>query len=138
MKVLMGPLGEETLKIAPAFYVSQVDISGPYSAYSSINKRATVKVWFVLFCYCATSAVEVSIMEDYSTESYLLAFVRFSCQYGYPKTLLIDKGSQLLKGCTDMVISFTDLSHKLSFENGADFRTCPVGAHYINGKAERK
>ena len=138
MKVLMGPLGEDTLKIAPAFYVSQVDISGPYSAYSSVNKRATVKVWFVLFCCCATGAVDVRIMEDYSTESFLLAFVRFSCRYGYPKTLLIDEGSQLVKGCTDMVISFTDLSHKLSFEYGADFRTCPVGAHYMNGKAERK
>ena len=138
LNVLMGPLGDETLKIAPAFYVSQADISGPYLAYSFINKRATHKVWFVLFCCCATGAVDVRIMEDYSTESYLLAFQRFSCRYGYPRTLLIDEGSQLVKGCADMVISFTDLTHKLGFEYGVDFRTCPVGAHYMNGKAERK
>ena len=138
MSVLMGPLGDENLKIAPAFYTSQVDIFGPYLAYSIVNKRATVKVWFVLYCCCTTGAVDVKIMEDYSTESFLLAFVRFSCRYGYPQSLLTDEGSQLVKGCNDMVISFTDLSHKLSFEYGVDFRTCPVGAHYMNGKAERK
>ena len=48
------------------------------------------------------------------------------------------KGSQLVKGCKDMVISFIDLSHKLNFEYGVDFQPCPVGAHYMNGKAERK
>ena len=138
MKALMGPLGEENLKIAPAFYSSQVDIFGPYSSYSNVNKRATIKVWFVVYCCCVTGAVDVKIMEDYSTESFLLAFIRFSCQYGYPKTLLIDEGSQLVKGCKDMVISFIDLSHKLNFEYGVDFQPCPVGAHYMNGKAERK
>ena len=71
----MGPLGDDTLKIAPAFYNSQVDIFGPYPAYSNVNKRATVKVWFVLYCCCATSAVDVKIMADYSTQSFLLAFI---------------------------------------------------------------
>ena len=37
-----------------------------------------------------------------------------------------------------MVISFSDTSHKLSTEYGVDFRTCPVGAHYVHGKVERK
>ena len=43
-----------------------------------------------------------------------------------------------MKGCKDMVISFTDLQHKLSVEYGIDFKTCPVGAHYVHGKVERK
>ena len=37
-----------------------------------------------------------------------------------------------------MVLSFTDLSLKLSTEYGIDFKTCPVGAHYMHGKVERK
>ena len=49
-----------------------------------------------------------------------------------------DEGSQLVRGCKDMVISFSDTSHKLSTEYGVDFRTCPVGAHYVHGKVERK
>ena len=37
-----------------------------------------------------------------------------------------------------MVLNFTDLAHKLSTEYGVDFKTCPVGAHYVHGKVERK
>ncbi len=138
MKVAMGPLPESSLKIAPPFYVSQVDIFGPYASYSNVNKRATVKVWFLLHCCCVTGAVDLRVMEDYSTDSFLLAFIRFSCRFGYPKTLCIDEGSQLVKGCKDMKISFVDLSHRLSFEFGIQFQPCPAGAHYMNGKAERK
>ena len=138
IKVAMGPLPEGVLRIAPAFFVSQVDIFGPYASYSNANKRATIKVWFLLHCCCVTGAVDVKVMEDYSTDSFLLAFIRFSCKCGYPKTLCIDEGSQLVKGCKDMAISFVDLSHRLNFEYGINFYPCPVGAHYMNGKAERK
>lgn len=137
MNVLMGPLGDENLKIAPAFYTSQVDLFEPFTSFSNVNKRASIKVWFVLYVCCVTGAIDVKIMENYSADSFLLAFVRFSCRYGYPKTLLIDEGSQLVKGCRNMAISFVNLKHKLNFEYGIDFQTCPVGAHYMHGRAER-
>ena len=92
----------------------------------------------VLHCCCVTGAVDIKVMEDYSTDSFLLAFIRFSCRAGYPKTLCIDEGSQLVKGCKDMELSFVDLSHRLSVEFGVNFYPCPAGAHYMNGKAERK
>ena len=43
----MGPC--KNLTIAPAFYYRQVDLFGPYNVYSIANKRATVKIWFVIF-----------------------------------------------------------------------------------------
>lgn len=70
--------------------------------------------------------------------SFVLAFIRFSCRIGYPKRLLPNEGSQLIKACKDMVISFSDLQHTLSTEHGVEFETCPVGAHYVHGKVERK
>ena len=85
IEVAMGPLSNNNLCIAPAFFVTQVDMFGPFSAYSNVNKRAVIKIWFVIFCCCTTGAVDVKIMEDYSTTSFLLAFVRFSCKVGYPK-----------------------------------------------------
>ena len=81
-----------------AFFIFQVDIFGPFHSYSNANKRATMKIWFVIFC-CATGAVDLKIMEDYSTSSFILAFVRFSCKVGYPEKLMPDAGSQLVKGC---------------------------------------
>ena len=38
--VIMGPIQNVNLCIAPAFFASQVDIFGPFKSYSSVNKRA--------------------------------------------------------------------------------------------------
>ena len=138
VKVAMGPVADESLNIAPPFYCSQVDICGHFSAYSPANQRATIKVWIVVFVCTATCAVDCRIMESYDTESFILAFVRFSCRFGYPKLLMPDEGSQLVRGCKDMVMSFADIAQKLSIEYGVEFRPCPVAAHYMHGKVERK
>ena len=37
-----------------------------------------------------------------------------------------------------MRYSFADTKHRLFKEYVVDFRTCPVGAHYMHGKVERK
>ena len=55
-------------------------------------------------------------MEDYSTSTFILAFVRFSCNVGYSKKLMSDAGSQLVKGCQSMIITFSDVKHKLHLE----------------------
>ena len=77
-------------------------------------------------------------MEDYSTDSFVLSFIRFSCHHGYPKYLLPDPGSQLVKGCENMTYSFTDLKQKLDIDYGTQYIMSPVGAHYVHGKVERK
>ena len=136
--IAMGSVSGNNLCIAPAFFISQVDIFGTFHSYSNANKRATMKIWFVIFCCCATGAVDLKIMEDYSTSSFILAFVRFSCKVGYPKKLMPDAGSQLVKGCQCMTGRFSDVKHKLHLEYGVAFETCPVGAHYMHGKVERK
>ena len=37
-----------------------------------------------------------------------------------------------------MVLTFSDLTNQLFVEHGVDFKTCPVGAHNVHGKVERK
>ena len=138
VQVAMGPKDDSNLCIAPAFYNTQVDLFGPFDSYSNANKRATIKVWFSVFCCSTTGAIDVKILEDYSTDSFVLAFIRFSCRYGYPLNLYPDAGSQLLKGSKDMVISFQDIKWKLELEFGIQFYPCPVASHYVHGKVERK
>ena len=77
-------------------------------------------------------------MEDYSTTSFFLGFIRFACKVGYPKMLMPDEGSQLVKGCKDMQIDFSNLQYRLSRQCGVEFHTCPVGAHNVHGRVERK
>ena len=138
VEVIMGPVQDVNLCIAPAFYASQVDIFGPFKCFSTANKRATLKIWFLIFCCSTTGAVSIEAMEDYSTTSFVLGFVRFSCRYGYPRYLLPDAGSQLVKGCQGMEYSFVDSKQILSVEHGVDFSPCPVGAHNFHGRVERK
>ena len=138
VQVAMGPLSDQNLCIAPPFYFCQVDICGSLQAFSSANKRATLKAWLVVFCCTTTGVVDVRVMEDYSADSFVEAFERFSCRFGYPKMVLPDEGSQLVRGCEGMVLSFSDIAHKLSREYGVEFKTCPVGAHNVHGKVERK
>ena len=138
VEAIMGPIQNVNLCIAPCFYACQVDIFGPLKSYSNINKRASIKVWFLVFCCCTTGAVDIRLMDDYSTDSFILSFIRFSCRFGYPRWVLPDEGSQLIKGCKDMEYSFIDVQENLSIEHGVDFKPCPVGAHYVHGKVERK
>ena len=138
IKVAMGPVHPSHLCIAPAFNNTQVDICGPFDSFSNANKRARIKIWNVVFCCSTTGATDCKVMEDYSTDSFILAFIRFSCRYGYPSKLYPDSGSQLIKGCNEMVLSFSDIRYKLSTEFGINYEACPVGAHYVHGKIERK
>ena len=101
LDVLMGPIQNVNLCIAPAFFACQIDIFGPLKSYSPVNKRATIKVWFLIYCCCTTGAVDLRVMDDYSTDSFVQSFIRFSCRFGYPKHVLPDAGSQLGKGCED-------------------------------------
>ena len=37
-----------------------------------------------------------------------------------------------------MIISLSDIKHKLGIEYGIEVKICPVGAHYVHGKVKRK
>ena len=138
LEVTMGAISGHNLTIAPAFYISQVDLAGPFTAYSPHNKRSTIKIWLSVWCCATTSTTSIKTMEDYSTSAFLSAFIRFACDAGYPKTLLVDAGSQVVKGCESMEIQFWDLRFKLHQSKSIDFEVCPVGGHNFNGKVERK
>ena len=83
-----------------------------------------------------TGAVDIRVMVNYTADAFILAFIRFASRFGYPKMVMPDEGSQRVKGCHNMIISFSDLQNKISTEYGIDFKTCPVGAHYVHGKVE--
>ena len=99
LKVVMGPVSEHNLNIAPAFYFTQVDLVGSFESYYGANKRTKMKLWIIVFCCCTTGAVDLKIMESYSSSAFNLGFKRFSSRAGFPKMLLPDHGSQLLKAC---------------------------------------
>ena len=133
VEIIMGPASVDQLCVAPPFYVTQTDLCGPFKAYSSHNKRATIKVYISVFVCCTTGMTSLKIMEGYDTNQFLNAFSRFACELGFPKKLLVDEGSQIVCGCKNVILDIVDIK-----EHGVEFRTCPVGGHNYNGKVERK
>ena len=111
--VEMGPISKHSITIAPAFYATHTAICGPFKAYSLHHKRTTIKIWLIIYCCISTSTTNIKVMDDYSTQAFIQAFIRFSCEVGYPQFMVIDEGSQLIKGCDNMRISFTDIKGKL-------------------------
>ena len=138
IEVSMGPLSQCNMTIAPAFYMTQIDLAGPFQSYSAHHKRTTVKVWMAVFCCCTTSAVNIKIMDSYNSASFIQAVIRMACEVGYPKKLFPDEGSQLLKSCSEMNFNYTDIKNKLYSDVKMEFEACPVGAHNIHGRVERK
>ena len=134
----MGPLSNTSLTIASAFYHTQVDLTGPYPAYSSQNQRKTIKVWLAIFCCNSTYATSIKVMENYSTDGFIRAFIRFSCQFGYPRLMLSDERSQIIKAFQSMELKFVELQQIMHKENGVKYQTCPVGGHNMNWRVERK
>ena len=80
----------------------------------------------------------IKVKEDYSTTAFILSFVRFSCEISYPKFLSIDEGSQLMKRCESMKLTYTDIKYKLHKDSVVEFDTCSIGGHNYNGKVERR
>ena len=135
----MGKLHETRLTIAPAFYNSQVDLMGPFSASCEHNHRSKVSVWGLVFKDPSSCAISVHVMEKYDTASFLMAYTRFSSKHGHPEKLFIDEGGQLLKGCKEIEFNIIDVAKSLDskYRVGIEFSSCPVGGHNVHGMVER-
>ena len=59
-------------------------------------------------------------------------------EVGYPKILLADSGSQIVKSVESMKLNIRDIQHKLHQDVRLEFELCPVGGLNVNGKVERK
>ena len=59
-----------------------------------------------------------------------------SCNHGYPRRLLCDEGSQLIKACKEMRLDFFDIKFILTKQSRVEL--CLVQGHSMHGKVERK
>ena len=137
IEIEFGPMSKYQLNIAPAFYVTQVDLMGPFKAYQ-INVRSSLKIWFAVYVCVATSTVSIQVMENYSSGSFISSFIRFASNNGYPKVLLPDQGKNIESASQNVEIEWTDVKGQLHRSYGVEVDTCGVGGHHQHGKVERK
>ncbi len=131
-----GPAGEALHR--PAFTIVQVALFGPYTAKCEHNHRSTIEIWGMVFKCTATGAVALHVMAAYSTDAFVMGYLRFATRYGHPLKLLPDKGLQLVKACREMEYSWIDVKKTLSQEFcvGFEFDAAPVGGHNQHGAIE--
>lgn len=125
--------------IAPAFYCSQADLFGPFSASCAHGRKSTIKVYGVVFKCSTTMACAAFVMQAYDTENFVDVFYRFGSRYGYPNHVYIDQGSQIMAACKKMDLSIVDLTKTINrrMRTKVSFKTCPAGSHNFIGGAER-
>ena len=95
----MGDLPIECCNPGTRPFVSVcLDLLGPISVRSMVNKRATMKTWPILMVCQATGAVHTELMNNYGASAFLLQWNRFTALQGDPSLAVSDCGSQLTSG----------------------------------------
>ena len=94
-----------------------------------------VNSYFFTLDYQKAGLVGLYHIADISNEYIYMCIL---CEVGYPKILLPDEGSQLLKSCKEMKFNFKDTKQQLFQNAQVEFYPCPVGGHNMHGRVERK
>ena len=90
-----APLPQSRTQDLPPFTVSGVDFTG---ALYVQQDRDEVKVYICLFTCATTRAIHLEVVTDLSTETFLLAFRRFTSRKGLPQIVISDNASTYV-GC---------------------------------------
>ena len=79
-------------------------------------------------------------MDDYSTPSFIQSFIRLACEVGYPKTLLPDEGSQLIKASKEVASLTKDWNWSAvaqwAAESNIEWKFVPSEGQHMNGLSE--
>ena len=145
MEIAMGPVADEQLVIAPAFWIAMCDIYGPVKVYvpghsmRTRNKEAIdVKVYILVFVCPTTKLTNLQVIETKGADGIAEGLTRLGCEIGIPTYMLADQDSGILKVLKEADIQVADLQVFLYKEKGVKFRTCPVAGHNYHGIVERK
>ena len=138
----MAPLPASRFQIGkPAFTYTAVDYFGPLHVRV---KRSTVKRWGCLMTCLTTRAVHLEVAHSLTTDSFLMAFQRFSASYPSVKELLSDNGTNFVGADRELraeftqAVNFRNLAQGLR-KDGIDFRWKfnPPAASHQGGVFER-
>ena len=141
----MGPISNEQLTVAPAFYITMADIFGPCQIFVPGHAMKTrhrnvveAKCYVLVFCCPVTKIVNLQVIEDKSADGVIDGVNRLGCEVGFPSFLLIDQDSGMMKAFKEANVELKDLDFVMQKEKGIKFRTCPVSGHNFHGLVERK
>ena len=116
----MANLPDETIGLyEPASSYTGIDFFGPLVV-KHLNCTTTTQTRFkrygTVFFSLTTRAIHLDLVGDLSTDSFLLALIRFMARRGKPKTLWTDNGTNFIGAERELSILLKDLN-KTKIEN---------------------
>ena len=141
MSQQMALIREEQLQICPPFTHVCLDFAGPLKVKDQVSKRKTLKVWILIYSCVSTKAVMFLATPGYSTEDFLNKHDEFTSRSGIPRTIVSDKGSQLVRGSIkveeqDKPSNMYDWKHVMSRDSRTRWIFVTAGGQHRNGLAE--
>ena len=110
----MADLPDERVGLyEPAFSYIGIDIFGPLVVKHSKHTRTTqirFKHYGAVFFCLTTRAVHLDLVGGLSTDSFLLALIRFMARRGKPKTIWTDNGTNFIGAERELSILLKDLN----------------------------
>ena len=101
----MAPLPASRFKVnLPAFSYAAVDYFGPLTV--KVTSRKTDKRWGCLMTCLTSRAVHLDVAGGLSTNQFLMVFRRFIAEYGPPKEMLSDNGTNFTGADKALAASF--------------------------------
>ena len=124
----------------PAFANTALDLFGPFEI--KVGRKTIKEAWCCIFTCMTSRAVHLELCTDRSTDTFLMAFRRFSCLRGHPKFVWSDRGTNFVgaqKYLQEMVQNWDVIKIKTNLaESGTSFEWCwniPKASH-MNGVVE--
>ena len=132
----MAALPPEVQLQCPPFSNIGIDLCGPLVVHAMTNKRATLKVWNVIFVCLNTKAVTMYLAPGYATEDFFLAYNSHISDHGLPTNVHSDKGSQLVAAEKEIANYEWEVIAKRASTQGTSWKFAPAGGQWRNGAVE--
>ena len=132
----MAALPSEVQLQYPPFSNIGLDLCGPLLVHAMTNKRATMKVWNVIFVCLNTKAVTMYLAPGYATKDFFLAYNSHISDHGLPTNVYSDKGSQLVAAEKEITNFEWDVIARRASTQGTSWKFAPAGGQWRNGAVE--
>ena len=140
----MADLPDERVgRYEPAFSYTEIDFFGPLVAKHSKRTRTTqtrFKHYGAVFVCLTTRSAHVDLVGDLSTDSFLLAVIRFMARRGKPKTIWTYNGTNFIGAERELSILLKDVN-QAKIENslvnkGVTWKCNPPSSPWIGASWE--
>ena len=139
MKQVMGTVPRERLVDPKAWGQIELDLFGPFTCRSDVNKRSTKKVWGVVIVDKNSGAIHCDVVQDYSSQEVVKMMRRFGALRGFPLVVHSDPGSQLENAAGNMESWFSAMQNQLenyATSSNFEWKISPADSPWRQGQTE--